>query len=115
MKWYLHALKNYATFQGRATRKEYWMFVLFNFIISCVLSAIEFMTEKPTFLLTIYVVAVFIPSLAVTARRLQDTGRSGWWQLISIIPVIGSIWLLILLCLGSESQLNRFDVPNKVA
>ncbi|MBU8852393.1 DUF805 domain-containing protein [Priestia megaterium] len=115
MKWYLHVLKNYATFRGRATRTEYWMFVLFNFIISCVLSAIEFMTENPTFLFTIYAVAVLIPSLAVTARRLHDTGRSGWWQLISIIPIIGGIWLLILLCLGSEEQVNRFDVPNKVA
>ncbi|MBY0027494.1 DUF805 domain-containing protein [Priestia aryabhattai] len=115
MKWYLHVLKNYATFRGRATRTEYWMFFLFNFIISCVLSAIEFMTENPTFLFTIYAVAVLIPSLAVTARRLHDIGKSGWWQLITIIPIAGSIFLLILLCLRSESQLNRFDVPNKVA
>ncbi|MGG0032952.1 DUF805 domain-containing protein [Priestia megaterium] len=63
----------------------------------------------------VYLVAVLIPSLAVTARRLHDIGRSGWWQLISIIPIAGVICLLILLCLRSESQLNRFDVPNKVA
>ncbi len=115
MKWYLHVLKNYATFQGRATRKEYWMFVLFNFIMWCVLSAIELITDMPPFLRIVYLVAVFIPSLAVTARRLHDIGRSGWWQLISIIPIAGAICLLILLCLRSESQLNRFDVPNKVA
>ena len=115
MKWYLHVLKNYATFQGRATRKEYWMFVLFNFIIWCVLSAIELITDMPPFLRIVYLVAVFIPSLAVTARRLHDIGRSGWWQLINIIPIAGAICLLILLCLRSESQLNRFDVPNKVA
>ncbi|WP_176584029.1 DUF805 domain-containing protein [Priestia megaterium] len=115
MKWYLHVLKNYAAFQGRATRKEYWMFILFNFIIWCVLSAIELITDMPPFLRIVYLVAIFIPSLAVTARRLHDIGRSGWWQLISIIPIAGVICLLILLCLRSESQLNRFDVPNKVA
>jgi uncharacterized membrane protein YhaH (DUF805 family) len=69
----------------------------------------------PPFLRIVYLVAVFIPSLAVTARRLHDIGRSGWWQLINIIPIAGAICLLILLCLRSESQLNRFDVPNKVA
>lgn len=71
MKWYVHALKNYATFQGRAARKEYWMFVLFNFIIWCVLSVIELITDIPPFLRIVYLVAVFIPSLAVTARRLR--------------------------------------------
>ncbi|MCM3098949.1 DUF805 domain-containing protein [Priestia megaterium] len=115
MKWYLHVLKNYATFQGRATRKEYWMFVLFNFIIWCVLSAIELITDIPPFLRIVYLVVVFIPSLAVTARRLHDIGRSGWWQLISIIPIAGSICLFILLCLRSEVTANIYDTDTQAS
>jgi len=115
MKWYLHVLKNYATFQGRATRKEYWMFVLFNFIIWCVLSAIELITDIPPFLRIVYLVVVFIPSLAVTARRLHDIGRIGWWQLISIIPIAGSICLFILLCLRSEVTANIYDTDTQAS
>ena len=115
MKWYLHVLKNYRTFQGRATRKEYWMFVLFNFIIWCVLSAIELITDMPPFLRIVYLVAVFIPSLAVTARRLHDIGRSSWWYLINFVPVIGGIWLLILLCQRSEVTANIYDTDTQAS
>ena len=115
MKWYLHVLKNYATFQGRATRKEYWMFVLFNFIMWCVLSAIELITDMPPFLRIVYLVAVFIPSLAVTARRLHDIGRSSWWYLINFVPVIGGIWLLILLCQRSEVTANIYDTDTQAS
>ncbi|KOP74934.1 DUF805 domain-containing protein [Priestia megaterium] len=115
MKWYLHVLKNYATFQGRATRKEYWMFVLFNFIMWCVLSAIELITDMPPFLRIVYLVAVFIPSLAVTARRLHDIGRSSWWYLINFVPVIGGIWLLILFCKRSEVTANIYDTDTQAS
>lgn len=115
MKWYLHVLKNYRTFQGRATRKEYWMFVLFNFIIWCVLSAIELITDMPPFLRIVYLVAVFIPSLAVTARRLHDIGRSSWWYLINFVPVIGGIWLLILFCQRSEVTANIYDTDTQAS
>src|SRR6478735_10370542 len=115
MKWYLHVLKNYRTFQGRATRKEYWMFVLFNFIMWCVLSAIELITDMPPFLRIVYLVAVFIPSLAVTARRLHDIGRSSWWYLINFVPVIGGIWLLILFCQRSEVTANIYDTDTQAS
>ncbi len=115
MKWYLHVLKNYRTFQGRATRKEYWMFVLFNFVIWCVLSAIELITDMPPFLRIVYLVAVFIPSLAVTARRLHDIGRSSWWYLINFVPVIGGIWLLILFCQRSEVTANIYDTDTQAS
>lgn len=103
MNHYIDAFKNYANFSGRATRTQYWMFVLFNFIISLVLSFVLTMTigDIGNVLYAIYGLAVLIPSLAISVRRLHDTNRSGWWILISLVPLIGSIWLLILLCLDS--------------
>jgi|TARA_B110000908_G_scaffold135210_1_gene159943 uncharacterized membrane protein YhaH (DUF805 family) len=102
MNWYLKVLKQYADFNGRARRKEYWMFVLFNTIFSILAMifdnvfgiAIEGIGYGPIYLL--YVLAMMIPSLAVAVRRLHDVGKSGWMILISLIPIIGGIWLLVL-------------------
>ena len=90
MDWYIEALEKYAVFSGRAGRKEYWYFVLFNFIISLVLSFISIALGG------LYSLAVLIPYLAVTVRRLHDTDRSGLWLLIP--PV-----LLVSLLLLSEA------------
>ncbi|WP_432947392.1 DUF805 domain-containing protein [Kribbella sp. CA-253562] len=99
MHWYLDVLKKYVVFSGRARRKEFWMFTLFNVIISIVLSAIDRMIgtdSSGTGLLGgIYSLLVLLPSLAVTVRRLHDTDRSGWWILIGLIPIIGWIVLLV--------------------
>jgi len=95
-------MRKYAVFSGRARRQEYWMFVLFNVIITVVLTMIEGIADsdsegsRSTFA-TLYGLAVLIPSLAVGVRRLHDTGRSGWWMLIGVIPIIGAIVLLISL------------------
>tara|TARA_B110000503_G_C7041726_1_gene368503 strand:- start:598 stop:969 length:372 start_codon:yes stop_codon:yes gene_type:complete len=102
MNWYLKVLKQYADFNGRARRKEYWMFVLFNTLFSILAMifdnvfgiAIEGIGYGPIYLL--YVLAMMIPSLAVAVRRLHDVGKSGWMILISLIPIIGGIWLLVL-------------------
>jgi uncharacterized membrane protein YhaH (DUF805 family) len=103
MEWYLKVVKeNYANFDGRARRKEYWMFVLFNVIISTILSMIE-----PTVYL-IYVLAILVPSIAVGARRLHDVGKSGWFMLIAFVPIIGGIWLLILTCTDGDSGDNEY-------
>ena len=107
MNWYLHVLKNYAKFEGRARRKEYWMFFLFNLLVSIVLVLIDALTGYPLFN-TIYSLAVLVPSLAVGARRLHDTDRSGWWQLLAFIPLIGVIVLLVLFCFDSQPGENRF-------
>ena len=91
MNWYIEVLKKYAVFSGRARRREYWMFVLFNVIIAVVLTMIEGIADPDSessrsTLATLYGLAVLIPSLAVSVRRLHDTGRSGWWLLLALSP-----------------------------
>jgi uncharacterized membrane protein YhaH (DUF805 family) len=117
MSWYLEVLKKYAVFDGRARRMEYWMFILFNIIITVVLALIDYLTGTFSpragvgLLGGLYALAVLIPSLAVTVRRLHDIGRTGWWILIGLIPVIGGIVLLIFMVLDSESGPNEYG-PN---
>jgi uncharacterized membrane protein YhaH (DUF805 family) len=110
MNWYLEVLKKYAVFSGRARRKEYWYFVLFNLIISIILIIIDYMINSQI-LTTLYSLGVLIPSIAVTVRRLHDTDRRGWWIFISLIPIIGAIVLLIFMVLDSQKGENRFG-PN---
>ncbi|WP_410769939.1 DUF805 domain-containing protein [Fontibacillus sp. BL9] len=111
MEWYLKVLQNYVGFQGRARRKEYWMFVLFNFIISFVLGFISGLLNLPNVLGYLYALAVLIPSIALVFRRLHDTGKSGWWALISFVPVAGAIILLVFMCLDSDEGTNQYG-PN---
>jgi uncharacterized membrane protein YhaH (DUF805 family) len=107
---YLTVLKKYATFSGRARRKEFWMFVLINFIIMVILSALD-MALGIGLLSGLYALGVLIPSLAVGARRLHDIGRTGWWQLIGIIPLIGLIVLIIFFVMDSNPGDNEYG-PN---
>lgn len=108
MQWYLNAFKNYATFQGRARRKEYWMFFLINFIITILLEILAAASGVFLVLFVLYAIAIILPSLAVGARRLHDTGRSGWWQLLSLIPFVGGIVLIIFFCLNSKEGNNKY-------
>ena len=128
MKWFLKCLKQYADFSGRARRREYWFFQLFNLIffivivlglglIANALGANDSIT--PEFglitiiglLIIFYVLALTIPSIAVTIRRLHDTGNSGWMLFISLIPLIGPIWLFILYVKNSQPGENKWG-PN---
>ena len=118
MKWFLDALRSkYATFTGRARRKEYWYFVLFYVLAFIVLAVVDGVTgtldeEAGIGLLSaIFVLATIIPLLAVTVRRLHDTDRSGWWVLLNLIPIIGGIVLLVFTLLDSQPGANRFG-PN---
>ncbi|MEP3561881.1 MAG: DUF805 domain-containing protein [Marinobacter sp.] len=122
MNWYLEVLKKYAVFSGRARRKEYWFFILFNIIISLVLGAIDGVmgsyseTAGVGLLGGIYSLAVLIPGIAVTVRRLHDTGRSGWWFLIVLVPVIGALVLLVFMVLDSKPEQNQYGAnPKQVA
>src|SRR5918912_3057743 len=118
--WYLEVLKKYAVFDGRARRQEYWMFILFNIIITAVLALIDSLIGTVIrqagfgLLQGLYDLAVLIPSIAVTVRRLHDTGRTGWWILIGLIPLIGGIVLLVFMVLDSEPGANQYG-PNPKA
>ncbi|MGB6873617.1 MAG: DUF805 domain-containing protein [Dehalococcoidia bacterium] len=118
MNWYIKVLKKYAVFSGRARRKEYWMFFLFNFIFSLVASLIDLGIGLLTFavfglglLSILYALAVFVPGLAVAVRRLHDVGKSGWYLLIILIPIAGPIWFLVLTCTDSQPGDNKYG-PN---
>ncbi len=115
MNWYLTVLRKYAVFSGRACREEYWMFVLFNVIITFVLCGIELLVGGPGVVGALYSLAVLIPSIAVTVRRLHDTNRSGWWLLIGLIPLIGSIVLLVFMVQGSQPDENQYGSNPKAA
>ena len=117
MNYFLKVLKQYADFNGRARRKEYWTFVLFNVLFSVVAVildnfsglAMDGLGYGPIY--GIYTLAVLVPALAVAVRRLHDTGKSGWMLLIALIPLIGGIWLLVLLFTDSTPGVNAFG-PN---
>jgi uncharacterized membrane protein YhaH (DUF805 family) len=108
MDWYLKVLKKYADFQGRASRSEYWYFVLFNFLIAIGLAVIAYFIHFLGFLYFLYALGVFIPSLAVGVRRLHDIGKSGFWFFIALVPLLGALYLLILFCLPSQSGSNTY-------
>ena len=111
MEWYIKVIKNYVNFQGRARRKEYWMFLLFNFIFSVIIGFIEGLLDLPQVLSGLYFLAILLPSLAVCIRRLHDTGRSGWWLFIGLIPLVGGIILLVFYCTDSNQGENQYG-PN---
>lgn len=109
MEYFLSALKKYADFSGRARRKEYWMFILFYFIIYITLAIVDSLIGT-MFLALIFVLAMLVPSISIAARRLHDTGRTGWWQLIGLIPLIGAIVLIVFLVQDSHEE-NQYG-PN---
>ena len=121
MSWYLKVLKNYAGFSGRARRQEYWFFALFNFIIAAALIFVDALigTFNPQTgmgaLSGLYSLAVFIPTFAVTVRRLHDTSRTGWWLLLVFLPLIGAIVLLVFMFLDSTSGTNEYGPDPKGA
>jgi uncharacterized membrane protein YhaH (DUF805 family) len=119
MKWYLQALKKYADFNGRARRMEYWMFVLFNVIFAISASIVDNILGTGWeggggLIYLLYVLFAFIPGLAVAVRRLHDTGKSGWMILIIFIPIIGFIWLLVLMFTEGDFSENEYG-PNPKA
>jgi uncharacterized membrane protein YhaH (DUF805 family) len=115
-----NAFANYANFSGRSTRAEFWWFYLFTWIIFLVpyillLTAIPGSGEDVGgafwlwgFILLVAFLALILPMISVTVRRLHDTDKSGWWYWVAIIPFIGGIWLLILLIMPGTPGQNRF-------
>jgi len=113
MNWYLAVLKNYAKFAGRAGRTEFWVFILINLVIEIVLGLIDnklglvSSTGYGVFS-GIFSLAVFLPSIAVTVRRLHDTNRSGLWYLLIFVPIIGTIALIIFLVQEGHPGMNQY-------
>lgn len=121
MSWYGEAWNKYADFSGRARRKEYWYFVLFNLIIVMALvyvdvsiGAINYETGFGLMSGVFYLVAL-IPTLAVLVRRLHDTGRSGWWFFVYFIPLVGPFILFFFLIQGGQSGFNDHGPDPRMA
>jgi uncharacterized membrane protein YhaH (DUF805 family) len=114
MQWYLKVLTNYVGFTGRARRSEYWWFVLINALILLVLTVVG-RAMNSTILYTLYSLAVFLPGLAVSVRRLHDTDKSGWWLLINFIPFIGWIVYLVFMFTDSTPGANQYGPSPKEA
>jgi len=121
MKWFLIVLRKYADFSGRARRAEYWYYTLFFLLIFFVLSVVDgaadtFNDEVGLGLLGgLFLLATFLPTLAVTVRRLHDTTRSGWWILLNLVPLVGAIVVLIFTCLDSTPGANKYGPNPKLA
>jgi uncharacterized membrane protein YhaH (DUF805 family) len=103
---------NYVTFSGRARRSEFWWFSLFATILYLAVSIVDAAIGSSV-LGIIVALALLLPSLAVTVRRLHDTGRSGWWILIGLIPLVGAIVLLVFECQNSQLGSNNFGPSPK--
>ncbi len=121
MNWYVQALKKYADFSGRARRKEYWFFVLFNIIVSILLAIVDVMlglhaaTTGIGILSGLYSLAVIIPSIAVSVRRLHDINRTGWWVLIAFVPFIGALVLLVMALIAGTRGANDYGPDPKAS
>ena len=128
MDWYLKVVRdNFANFKGRARRKEFWMFVLFNLIFDIVVMIADniigttfkvgsgyYAISMPYgWFFLLYSLAVIIPGIAVSVRRLHDIGKSGGWIFISLIPFIGAIWLLVLFVLEGDLNPNTYGASPK--
>ena len=139
MEWYIKVLKNYANFKGRARRKEYWMFVLINFIIYIafmiliiiievisgviyvsdlkiiITSLMTLFTVTPfSVILSLYVLAILVPSLAVSVRRLHDIGKSGWYILLYLVPFVGNIILMFWFSEEGMPETNKYGENPKL-
>ncbi|KUG08039.1 DUF805 domain-containing protein [Solirubrum puertoriconensis] len=119
MQYFLHALKNYATFSGRARRKEYWMFTLFNIIFAIAAMVLDnvlglaFDGIGYGMIYGLYSLGMLIPGLAVAVRRMHDVNKSGWFLLIGFVPLIGAIWLLVLMCSEGTRGDNQYGTDPK--
>ena len=130
MEWYLKVMRdNYANFKGRARRKEYWMYnliftVLFIALMTIMFSVLSFSDETgietgPGVYLTVILVIVFlfahfIPSIALTVRRLHDTGKSGWWYLIVFVPYLGNFVIFIFTLIDGDRGDNKYGSNPKI-
>lgn len=118
MDWYLGVFRKYARFSGRARRREYWTFFLFNLLIAIALGALDAVigtggASGIGLLGGLYALAALVPGIAVAVRRLHDTHRSGWWLLIAFVPIVGAIVLLVFLATAGDAGSNAYGEDPK--
>lgn len=129
MEWMIMPLKRYADFSGRSRRKEYWMFVLLLVILGAVLgmftggfaamtdptgAAAESAMGAGSIIMGLFYLAILIPAIAVQVRRFHDQDKSGWFVLLSFIPLVGGIIVLVFMCLEGTKGENRFGPDPKM-
>ena len=114
MNEFMTCIKKYATFEGRASRREYWMFVLFYWVVCIILGIFSFTLVKITdidsisaVLSGIFALSMLLPTIAVGARRLHDVNKSGWYLLIALIP-LGIFYILWLACVAGDAGENMY-------
>ncbi len=107
MHWFLDPItKHYADFEGRIGRQEYWMFVLISFLIYIVLEVLSL-----DMISALVSLALLLPNIGLAARRLHDIGKSGWWQLIGLIPIVGWVIIIVWLATDTVSESNQYGNP----
>jgi uncharacterized membrane protein YhaH (DUF805 family) len=115
--WYRESLRNYAIFEGRSRRREYWTFVICNSIAIAALTVVDRVIgtwhahAQVGLLSGVFALAMIVPSIAVGVRRLHDTGRRGWWFLVVLVPLVGWITMIVFACQDSQPGANRYG-PN---
>ena len=112
MNYYSICLSKFADFSGRARRREYWTFALVNCLIALLLLilGLAFGEDSPAsnIMVTIFYLIMLVPNLSVSVRRLHDIGKSGWWLFIGLIPLVGSLLLLVWSLMDSEPGENQY-------
>ncbi len=106
--WFTRQFRIFGTFEGRATRSEYWYWTLWCVIATFAAAIVDALIGTASVVSGLFWLLVLVPTLAVSARRLHDIGKSGWWQLLYLLPVIGSLVLFVFFCLPSQEGANRF-------
>lgn len=109
-EWYVIPFQKYIEFTGRSRRKEFWIFTLCNFAISVILAVLGL-----DFISTLFSLGILLPSIAVGIRRLHDIGKTGWWLLIGLIPIVGLIVLIYFYIQEGDSAANEYGPNPKVA
>lgn len=107
MHWYIKVIRNYVNFNGRATRPEFWFFMLINLVVGLGIGMVEYSLgagAKGGLLSGLYNLFIFLPSTAVVVRRLHDIGRSGWWALLVLLPLVGVIAILVMMAFPSQGD-----------
>ncbi|HMB40461.1 MAG TPA: DUF805 domain-containing protein [Balneolaceae bacterium] len=109
-EWYVATLQKYVEFSGRSRRKEFWIFTLVNFAISVILAVLGL-----DFISTLFGLAVLLPGIGVSIRRLHDIGKTGWWLLIAFIPLVGLIVLIYFYVQEGDTGPNEYGPNPKTA